>query len=88
VWAAYLPLIYQPGGPGAGLYVGVTAILAFFGVIHSAMPDGNMYLPWLIEDSFLRAVPFQLGLSYLLLGGLVLLLSLVKSSRQARPTEH
>jgi AGZA family xanthine/uracil permease-like MFS transporter len=44
----------------AGIYLGVAAVLSLFGVIHSTMPHGDIYLPWRCGSS----VPFTLGAAY------------------------
>jgi adenine/guanine/hypoxanthine permease len=64
------------------IYLLLLALLAFFGVIHSSSPDGNMYLPWQIADGFQRCIPYQLGLAYLVLGGLFLVLSFTAAARE------
>jgi len=87
LWGAFLAELIDRHLRRAALYLGILAGFAFFGVIHSAMPDGNMYLPWQIDDGFLRAIPFQFGLAYLLLAVLVLLLSFTGAARSAPAVE-
>ena len=57
-------------------------MFTFFGVIHSASPDGNMYLPWTLADGLQRAIPYQFALAYAVLAAIVLLLSLSKESKE------
>ena len=47
-----------------------------------------MYLPWQLTDGFLRCIPYQFGLAYLLLGAIVLLLSFTAASRREPPPAH
>jgi hypothetical protein len=57
------------------------ALLTFFGVIHSASPDGLMYLPWTLTG-LSRQVPFQFAGAYCVLAVMLLLLSLSRESRE------
>jgi adenine/guanine/hypoxanthine permease len=63
------------------LYLLILAIFTYFGIIHSAMPDGNMYFPWTLSDAA-RMVPYQFSLAYLILGAMLFMLSFTKESRQ------
>jgi len=69
------------------MYLGVLAVFSWFGVVHSASPDGNVYLPWSLDGALERAVADQFALGYLTLAGVLLLLSLTKESREAPPAD-
>ncbi|MCX6112644.1 MAG: hypothetical protein NTY22_05080 [Proteobacteria bacterium] len=62
-------------------YLLILAFFTFFGIIHSAMPDGNMYFPWMLNNTS-RMIPYQFTTAYLVLAGLFLLLSFTKESRE------
>lgn len=66
----------------AALYVLVCAAMAYFGLIHSAAPDGNLYLPWNLAESA-RRIPNQFSGAYLALAFLLLLLSFVGARRRS-----
>ena len=61
-----------------GGYFAVMAGLTFFGFIHSVAPQGDIYLPWLLEDP---SVVYRIALSYVIVGGLVTALGLLTGIR-------
>jgi AGZA family xanthine/uracil permease-like MFS transporter len=71
----------------AALYLGILAVFTWFGVVHSASPDGSVYLPWTLPDPLQRAIPNQFGLGYLVLAVLMLVLARTKQRREAPPAE-
>jgi AGZA family xanthine/uracil permease-like MFS transporter len=79
LWGGFLAELIDRRLRRSIVYLLILALLSFFGVIHSSAPDGNMYLPWLIKDGFQRAIPYQFGLAYLILAGVILLLSLSRT---------
>lgn len=84
LWGAFLAELIDRRLRTAALYLAILAVLSFFGIVHSALPDGLMYLPWTI-DGLAREVPYQFSLGYLLLGGLILALSMrIQSSQGPR----
>jgi AGZA family xanthine/uracil permease-like MFS transporter len=52
LWGAFLAELIDRRMRRSVLYLLILAGFTFFGIIHSSAPDGNMYLPWLIEDSY------------------------------------
>ncbi len=82
LWGAFLAELIDRRLKIAALYLVVLSVFSFFGVIHSSSADGVMYLPWTLSG-LEREVPFQFALAYLVLAGLVLLLSRTKESREA-----
>ena len=60
-------------------------MFSFFGVIHSASPDGNMYLPWSLASPLQRASPYQFAMAYLVSAVVLLFLSLSKESKEPPP---
>jgi AGZA family xanthine/uracil permease-like MFS transporter len=85
LWGAFLAEMIDRRLGRCALYLGILAFFTYFGIVHSASPDGVMYLPWTLVDPLARAVPRQFALGYLLLAGLMLLLSLTKESREPAP---
>ncbi len=74
LWAGALAGLIDRRIHMAGVYFLVMALLTFFGFIHSVMPQGDIYLPWLLDDP---SVVYRLTLSYLFVGGLVWVLGMV-----------
>ena len=66
----------------ASFYLLLCGVLTFFGVIHSALPEGNLYLPWALPD-LARRIPYQFTAAYFVLALVFLALSFTKESRQA-----
>jgi AGZA family xanthine/uracil permease-like MFS transporter len=85
LWGGFLAELIERKLRGAALYLFVLAALTLFGVIHSASPDGLMYLPWTLTG-LARQIPYQFAGAYAVLGVMFLLLSLTKESRL--PAEH
>src|SRR5262249_7048434 len=46
LWGAFLAELIDRKLRVAALYLGILAVFTMFGLVHSAMPEGNMYLPW------------------------------------------
>ncbi len=63
----------------SAVYLFLLAAFSFFGIVHSASPDGVMYLPWELHG-LPRQVPFQFSLAYALFGILLLILSYSKEN--------
>jgi len=83
LWGGFLAELIDRRLRLAALYLGILAAFSFFGVIHSALPEGNMYLPWGLADAFQRAVPYQFASAYLVLALSVLGLSFTRAAREA-----
>lgn len=60
------------------LYLAILAILTFFGIVHSASPEANVYLPWTLAGTA-REIPYQFAECYLVLAGLIFGLSFSRS---------
>jgi adenine/guanine/hypoxanthine permease len=80
LWGGFLAELIDRRVAIAAGYLVAMAGLTWFGVIHSASMDGVMYLPWHLPPA-VRVIPDQFGLAYLVLAGLLFLLS---RSRQVR----
>ncbi|MBI5244915.1 MAG: hypothetical protein HY922_14710 [Elusimicrobia bacterium] len=86
LWGAFVAKLVDRQLKAASIYLWICAVLAFFGIIHSAIPDGNMYLPWNLEG-IARQIPYQFASGYAVLAILLLGLSFTKES-QGAPLEH
>jgi adenine/guanine/hypoxanthine permease len=87
LWGAFLAEMIDRRLRRCAFYLMVLAGCTFFGVIHSATPEGKMYLPWTLTDPVARTVPYQFTLAYVALAVMMLLLSLSKESREAPPAD-
>jgi AGZA family xanthine/uracil permease-like MFS transporter len=85
LWGGFLAELIDRRVLIAAFYSLLLAVLTFFGIIHSALPDGAMYLPWTL-DTFMQKIPYQLTTAYLLLAVMLAGLSLTPESR--RPALH
>ena len=81
LWGAFVAKLIDRELKTASFYLLLCAGLTFFGVIHSALPEGNMYLPWLLPDPA-RRIPYQFTAGYLVLALMMAALSYTKSSRE------
>jgi len=66
----------------AAVYFLILGGLSFFGLVHSAMSDGSMYLPWDLPAPFFN-IPYQFTTAYAVLALILLALSFTKESRDA-----
>jgi AGZA family xanthine/uracil permease-like MFS transporter len=87
LWGAFLAVLIDRRHRLASLYLGILAAMTFFGVIHSALPEGNMYLPWRLASPLQRAIPYQFATAYLVLAGIILLLSFMRAQNRIDPSE-
>jgi AGZA family xanthine/uracil permease-like MFS transporter len=81
LWGAFLAELIDRRFVRSALYLAVLAVFTFFGIVHSALPDGTMYLPWQLETALVRAVPYEIALGYAVLAAFVLALGAWKGSR-------
>jgi AGZA family xanthine/uracil permease-like MFS transporter len=81
LWGAFLAELIDRRLKIASVYLLVLAVFSFFGIIHSAMPDGLMYLPWTLSGIAMQ-IPYQFTSAYIVLAILFLLLSYTKESKE------
>ena len=74
LWGAFVAKLIDRELRIASFYLILCAGLTFFGIIHSALPEGNMYLPWLLPDA-VRRIPYQFTAGYLVLAFMFVALS-------------
>jgi len=81
LWGAFVAKLIDRELKTASFYLLLCAGLTFFGVIHSALPEGNMYLPWSLPDAA-RRIPYQFTAGYLLFALILAALSFGKASSE------
>ena len=81
LWGGFLAELIDRRLVRASTYLMILAGLTFFGVVHSASPDGVMYLPWTLSPTA-QKIPYQFSLAYVILAVMLILLSLTKESRE------
>ncbi|MDR2734778.1 MAG: hypothetical protein LBC99_09120 [Spirochaetota bacterium] len=54
--------------------------LSFFGFVHSAKPEGGIYLPWNLDAPF-HNIPYQFAIAYIVLALIMLAFSYTKESK-------
>jgi adenine/guanine/hypoxanthine permease len=81
LWGAFLAEMIDRRLKRSAVYLIILGVLSFFGIIHSAMPDGQMYLPWTL-DLFFQKIPYQFAAAYIVLAILLLVLSYTKESKE------
>ena len=86
LWGGFLAELIDRKLRISAVYLFLLAGLTFFGVIHSASPEGVMYLPWML-DEYMRKIPYQFTVAYVAFGVMLLLFSFTKESREPMP-EH
>lgn len=80
LWAAFLAELIDRRLKISALYLLILAGFSFFGIIHSALPDGAMYFPWNLTGT-IRQVPYQFALAYFSLAAIFFVLSLTRESK-------
>ena len=81
LWGGFLAELIDRKLRRSAVYLLILAVLAFFGVIHSASPDGVMYLPWRLSG-IVQQIPYQFTLAYLVLALILVFLSMTRESRE------
>ena len=71
LWGAFVAFLVDRRGIAAAATLFTAAGLAYFGVIHSVLPTGGVYLPWTVASPW----PAHWAIAYALLGVVVLSLS-------------
>jgi AGZA family xanthine/uracil permease-like MFS transporter len=79
LWGAFTAKLIDKKLRQASAYLVVTAVLTFFGIIHSAVPDGDSYFPWNLQGVF-RQIPYQFSAAYFVLAAMFFILSYINNS--------
>ena len=83
LWGAFVAKLIDRRLKTASLYLLLCAAFTFFGIIHSALPEGNMYLPWLLPDSP-RRIPYQFTAGYVVLALVFFALSFTNTKEEGQ----
>ncbi len=86
LWGALLAEMINRRLRVCSLYLAILAVLTFFGLVHSSLPDAGVYLPWLLAGPA-RQIPYQFGLSYLVLAALTFILSYTRGGKEQALSE-
>ncbi len=89
LWGAFMAKLIDRELKASSLYLWILALLTFFGIIHSAVPEGNMYLPWSLSTPA-NQIPYQFTAGYVVLALMMFGLSFSKASKElpAEGTHH
>ena len=87
LWGAFLAELIDRRLARSALYLCILGVFTFFGIVHSSLPDGSMYLPWTLANPLQRAIPYQYALAYMVFAAMLLLLSLSKESKEPPPAD-
>ncbi|KIE16823.1 hypothetical protein DS62_08835 [Smithella sp. SC_K08D17] len=71
LWGSMLAFLIDHKARLAALCAAVCAILTLFGIIHSVMPTGELYLPWMITSN----AHYMTAAAYFALSGILLILT-------------
>lgn len=77
LWGSFFALLIDRALRRAAGFIALTGVLTLFGVVHSAGPSGELYLPWAAPSR----MPLHWAAGYFTLAGLVLLLSATAAAR-------
>ena len=86
LWGAFMAELLDRRLRRSAVYLLILAGFTFFGIVHSAIPDGSMYAPWTLPYPA-NQVPYQFAAGYLVLAAMFFLLSFTKESRE-KPSGH
>jgi AGZA family xanthine/uracil permease-like MFS transporter len=74
LWGGFLAELIDRRLRKAAIYAFILAAFSFFGVIHSATTDANMYFPWMLSVPYSH-IAYQFTVAYFVLGIFVLAMS-------------
>ena len=78
LWGSMLAFLIDHQAKRAALCAAISAILTLFGVIHSVLPTGELYLPWHIQSQ----AHYMTALAYAALSAILLLFAHPKTAAQ------
>lgn len=80
LWGAAVAFLTDRQIAPASLALLACAVLSFFGVIHSVLPTGGIYLPWTLDS----VLPYHWAVAYVALAGMILALGRTAAFRESR----
>ncbi|MGE5343942.1 MAG: hypothetical protein ACM3SY_20920 [Candidatus Omnitrophota bacterium] len=81
LWGAFMAELIDRNLKRASIYLWICAVFTFFGIIHSAIPDGSMYVPWNLTAPA-NQVPYQFTAAYVVLALMLWALSFTRESKE------
>jgi AGZA family xanthine/uracil permease-like MFS transporter len=87
LWGAALAFLIDRRITRAAAVLGIAAALALFGLIHSVLPTGGIYLPWRPELMGSRT-PYQWAAAYALLAATVLALGRTRAYSESAAADR
>ena len=84
LWGGMLAELIDRRLKASVAYLLLLAVLTFFGIIHSASPDGIMYFPWTLEG-FMQKIPYQFTAAYIAFAVMLFLFSFTRESHEPLP---
>lgn len=78
LWGAVLALIIDKRLRMAALYLLISALFTFFGIIHSVKPFGDIYLPWTAGST----IPYYYAIGYLLFALFLFIISFTNPQKE------
>lgn len=87
LWGAVVAFLIDRKGVHAAVTLLICAVLSLFGVIHSILPDGDLYFPWMLDPVAVPGLnlPYHWFAAYALFAVIVLALSQTREFREAAP---
>jgi adenine/guanine/hypoxanthine permease len=87
LWAGFLAEMIDGRMIRSAIYLLLLATFSLFGIVHSALPEGSMYLPWTLPTPA-RLVPYQFATAYLVLAAVIFGLSFASTPRRGAASDH
>jgi AGZA family xanthine/uracil permease-like MFS transporter len=84
LWGAFGAHLIDRSQLKASAFLFICALFTLFGVIHSVMPEGRLYLPWLIEGS----LHWRIAIGYAAFALMLLVMFSFDKSKRAGPGEQ
>lgn len=81
LWGAFIASMIDRQLKKSAVFLAILAVFTFFGIIHSAIPEGSMYLPWSLSAG-LQRVPYQFATAYAILAVMMFIFSYTKESKE------
>ncbi|MBW1807741.1 MAG: MFS transporter [Deltaproteobacteria bacterium] len=78
LWGAFSAHLIDRNFLKSAIFLGICAVLSLVGMIHSIVPDGKLYLPWLMNND----LPWRIGTGYAAFALLLLLLTRFKKNNR------
>ncbi len=78
LWGAFCAHLIDRNFFKSAIFLGICAVFSLVGMIHSIVPDGILYLPWMIDSN----LPWRIGAGYAAFAVMLLLLTKFKSNNR------